>query len=192
MYYNSNQSYNTYRIKKCQKKIKKNNLRRWIKKMSNTKTTDFVKITIDYTEPIGNLTAFYNKYGIIEMMQDAVIRAGYYYVGDYILKRVEEDGKQYRTICLPTHIHANHSTDKKICQLIKDTWEYYSVDRYSGEFKQKNKVYKKHSKRNFLTKSDNSRLSFHFLNLSPTIDDQVPDNELWIDVDVSDIEKIGE
>ena len=130
-----------------------------------------IVLTADsYKTPVCNLLEFYEKLGILDVVRNTI-------------KELNIDLKK---VCTPYYILANNYTDEKIRKCIEETWEYYSVDRFKGEFRKDPSLYKRKKTKKALTKSDIAKLSMHYLNWGVHVDEKVPNDEIWINLDIKE------
>lgn len=117
------------------------------------------KINTILVAPLANLDEFYGKIGI--------------------KKYTEAYQKKYgKKIPVSNHFLMNEKTDSILRSVIKETWENYNVNRFTGTYKGKGPhLYTRKTK---LTKSDEAGLGMHFLGYGPTIANHVPDGEFWL------------
>lgn len=126
--------------------------------------------------PIGCWGALYKKIGIIPIFH----------------RRAEELNIGHKNYILPQHILCNDATCNKLLDLIRESWEWYSIDRRTGEFKRPSVQHIRHKTKKPLHRSDESALAMDALCWSPKIDERVPDGLLWLDLDLEPICKPGE
>jgi len=128
----------------------------------------------------GRLEVFYRDLGIMDVLEKAVTK----------------EKLDPHLICGADHICANHKTVEKMKQMIIDTWKYYSIDKMSGTYKNPNKEYVRHKKASGLSKNDEDKISFNFLNWGPYENSGMPDNSIWVncnfDKEKEQQSKIGE
>lgn len=163
--------------------------------MAQKEQYNFIKFKYeeDLSKPIGNFNTFYKTTGILDLLLGEIDKLGYYSVQDYFLKNHNDSDADvsYHVPVLPQHVFVNSHTDEEIRSAIKDAWMYYAIDRRTGNFKT-DRVHKRHVKPTPLQKSDENCLSMEFLCWAPSIDENVPDDEIWVDTDFSDIRKVEE
>ena len=134
---------------------------------------NYVKISIkDLKAPIGCWGELYKKLGII----------------DIFYSRAEELKIGHKNYVLPQHILCNDRTFNKLIALIRESWIWYGIDRYTGKLK-KRSTETRHKNPTKLTRSDESALGMDALAWSPStvLGDEVPDDEIWLDLDLKPI-----
>lgn len=125
-------------------------------------------IDVSYLRPpIGCWGAMYREMGIIPIFY----------------QRAEELGIGHKNYVLPSHILCNQKTCDQLIDIIRESWEYYAIDRQTGEFKTR-RLYVRHKHKKPLGKSDHAAIAYDCLNWSPCIRDDIPDGEIWLDLNI--------
>lgn len=137
---------------------------------------NYVKINIkDLKAPIGCWGDLYTKLGIIDIFYD----------------RAEELKIGHKNYILPQHILCNDRTFDKLIALIRESWIWYGIDRRTGKLK-KRSTEARHKNPKKLTRSDEGALGMDALGWSPStvLGDEVPDDEIWLDLDLKPIHPV--
>lgn len=114
--------------------------------------------TIYYEIPFGRLEQIYNNLGILDLLNERK-------------KAYDIPESAYLSCSL---LACNSKTHEKLKQQLIYNWENYNYDRDTGEFKGKKLT--KYRNRHPLSYSDKSCISWHFIDISPKIDDSIPDD----------------
>lgn len=103
--------------------------------------------------------------------------------------RAEELNIGHKNYILPQHILCNEKTLDKLMAMIRESWMYYSIDRNTGDFKYKNRKYVRHKTKTPIHHGDEGALAMDALCWSPSIDNDVPDDVFWLNLDLVPIRK---
>lgn len=106
-------------------------------------------------------------------------------------KRAEELKIGHKNYILPQHILCNDATCDKLLAIIRESWEWYAIDRSTGEFKRKGS-HVRHKNKKAINRGDEAVLAMDALCWSPSINNDVPDGVLWLDLDLVPIRKLDE
>lgn len=101
-------------------------------------------------------------------------------------QRAEELQIGHKNYILPQHILCNDKTCQKLLNIIRESWEWYAIDRRTGDFKRQG-PHVRHKKRTPIHCGDESALAMDALCWSPSINEEVPDDILWLDLDLKPI-----
>ena len=120
--------------------------------------------------PIGCWGALYRELKILSIFQ----------------QRAEELQIGHKNYILPQHILCNDKTCQKLLNIIRESWEWYAINRRTGEFRRQG-TYIRHKKKTPIHRGDESALAMDALCWSPSIREEVPDDVLWLDLDLRPI-----
>lgn len=101
-------------------------------------------------------------------------------------QRAEELQIGHKNYILPQHILCNDKTCQKLLNIIRESWEWYAIDRRTGDFKRQG-PHVRHKKKTPIHRGDESALAMDALCWSPSINEEVPDDVLWLDLDLRPI-----